>query len=54
MKKEYFKPIIEAVALPTQGTQLCLGSPQQKPDTIDIHFWENEGDETVDDFEDLL
>lgn len=49
MKKEYIKPIIEAVALPTQGTLFTVTSP--KPD--EINFWDD-NDETVDEFEDLL
>ena len=50
MKKEYIKPIIEAVALPTQGTLFTVTSPQ--PDEIKIY--DEEEDETVDDFGDLL
>lgn len=50
MKKEYIKPIIEVVALPTQGTLFTVTSPQ--PDEINIY--DDEEDETVDDFGDLL
>ena len=50
MKKEYIKPIIEVVALPTQGTLFTVTSPQ--PDEIKIY--DDPEDETVDDFGDLL
>ena len=50
MKKEYIKPIIEAVALPAQGTLFTVTSP--KPDEINIY--DDDTDETVDEFEDLL
>ena len=51
MKKEYIKPIIEVVALPTQGTLFTVTSP--KTDEIEIYDDEEE-DDTVDDFGDLL
>ena len=50
MKKEYIKPIIEAVALPTQGTLFTVTSPK----TEEIQIWDDPDDETVDEFEDLL
>lgn len=50
MKKEYIKPIIEAVALPAQGTLFTVTSPK----TEEIDLWNDTDDETVDDFGDLL
>ena len=50
MKKEYIKPIIEVVALPPQGTLFTVTSPQP----AEIKIYDEEEDETVDDFGDLL